>query len=136
MKQLQKKEIPYPEDDEATVRLVLNGYEGDVMINNACSSYCYSLHKKIYEILEEKGLLYKQKKKKPKNKTDPKKQCIHCRKEVKDKQKAIACDQCSMWQHIKCNKIMDGWKYNRIMKGTEIFFWVCERCSNSAQAES
>jgi len=132
-KQLQKREILYPEDDKDIVRLILNGYETDEMINNACSSYCFLLHKKRYEILEEKGLLYRQKKK-PKHKPDPKNQCIHCKKEVKDNQKAISCDCCNMWQHIKCNKIMDGWKYNRILKGTELFSWICERCPNPVQA--
>ena len=126
--QLTASDIPVPRTDSEKVILVLNGHISNQNINRACSNVCYKLHIKRHELLKEKGLFKASKKKKIPKKFDPKNACISCTKEVKDDHRGIQCDLCELWQHIKCEKIMDGWRYNRIKKGTEALTWLCMPC--------
>ena len=79
-------------------------------------------------MLDEKGLIFRKNKKKKKKKDESKDYCIFCEKEVENEHKAIECDKCKKWQHIRCDKVMNGWKYNRIKKGIELFQWSCKKC--------
>ena len=112
--------------------MILNGHESNAWINKTCSVYCYALHNKRYQILKDKGLLNRSKKtnkRKKVNEIDAQNCCIYCNKEVGNDDKAIECEKCSKWQHIKCDGIMDGWKYNRVIKGKEKFQWMCVSCN-------
>jgi hypothetical protein len=124
-KLLQRHNIETPPNKTELTSLILNGTNNST-INNACSMICLKLHNArkalYYELFPEK------KKRGKKKEVDPQNKCIKCTKEVKGDQKAINCDLCSFWQHIKCDKIMTGWKYNRIVKGTETYTWVCKKC--------
>jgi hypothetical protein len=121
-------DIPLPTTNFEKVTLILNGHETNQKINRACSNICYSLHRKRHEILQEKGLDFKNRKKKVAKEFDPLNACINCTKEVKNDHKAIQCELCDLWQHIKCENIMSGWRYNRIMKGRDSITWVCKPC--------
>src|SRR5437867_1501740 len=43
--------------------------------------------------------------------------CAECREEVKDSDKAIECDICRRWVHIKCGKITNAF-YGELKKAT------------------
>jgi hypothetical protein len=131
-KQLKRNSIKFPSGDENIIKLILNGHDSNAWINKTCSVYCYALHNKRYQILKDKGLLYRSKKtnkRKKVNEIDAQNCCIYCNKEVGNDDKAIECEKCSKWQHIKCDGIMDGWKYNRVIKGKEKFQWMCVSCN-------
>jgi len=52
--------------------------------------------------------------------------CDICNKEVKDKQKAILCDNCLSWVHLKCNKLNDT-DYKYLNKSNDP--WFCYSCN-------
>ena len=133
-KTLQKAEIDVPSSQDALLKLILNGSE-DEILNKSCADFCLKLHTKRFKILDDKGLIYRKKKKKKKYTPDPKDCCIFCKKIVKDDHKAVECERCLKWQHIKCERIMDGWKYSRIIKGKETFLWRCAHCSNGVEED-
>lgn len=56
-------------------------------------------------------------------------QCRACAQEVKDNQRAVQCDKCNLWFHIKCGNI-DEAVYRVIEKATG-FNWYCEECKSS-----
>jgi hypothetical protein len=116
-----------PTDDNILTRFILNG-GNDHRTQSACSYYCFKLHIERDKIIKE--ILPIKKKKKAKKNIDPLNECLHCKKSIKVKDKAIPCIFCDYRQHIRCQnqKIMDGWKFNRITKGKESFSWICGNC--------
>ena len=126
-KMIKKSEISLPKEQEKLICLILNGSK-EINVNKACSNLCLRLHRKRFLMLDEKGLIFRKNKEKKKKKDESKDYCIVCEKEVENEHKAIECDKCKKWQHIRCDKVMNGWKYNRIKKGIELFQWSCKKC--------
>jgi len=122
---LKRQNIEIPQDKSELTSLILNGTSSSA-VNNSCSMLCLKLH------TERKILFYKmfpeRAKKHKKKEVDPQDRCISCNREVKDSQKAIQCELCPLWQHIKCDNIMNGWQYNRIKNNSEAFTWICKPC--------
>ena len=54
--------------------------------------------------------------------------CKICKKPVAQNHKAVCCDDCDTWVHIKCNKI-NTQIYNILKK--EKASWSCIECSNN-----
>jgi hypothetical protein len=53
--------------------------------------------------------------------------CGTCGKAVKNNQKAVCCDLCNLWVHLKCNNL-DNKTYFILMNSTET--WFCSKCTN------
>ena len=52
--------------------------------------------------------------------------CSFCKKEVKCDHKAISCDLCSKWIHIKCNGHNDlDYEYLKLNENV----WYCKICA-------
>ena len=57
--------------------------------------------------------------------------CRVCHKEVKDHHRAISCDNCEMWSHIKCSDI--SIKLYNHLKYLHYFKWTCTKCRVNEQ---
>jgi len=57
--------------------------------------------------------------------------CTDCNKPVKSNQKAIQCDFCDLWIHLKCTKLTVS-EYNLMSKSNDYFYCDCceERLPN------
>ena len=53
--------------------------------------------------------------------------CTDCSKPVKSNQKAIQCDFCDLWIHLKCTKLTVS-EYNLMSKSNDCFY--CECCED------
>ena len=53
--------------------------------------------------------------------------CAVCEKSVLNQHKAICCDHCNQWVHIKCNDLNDL-DYNLLKSKNE--FWYCIQCTS------
>ena len=54
-----------------------------------------------------------------------------CYKIVKDESKAVCCDYCSLWIHVKCECITD--EINKCLNvGGDQVHWYCKSCNNNA----
>ena len=53
--------------------------------------------------------------------------CAVCEKGVLNQHKAICCDHCTQWVHIKCNDLNDL-DYNLLKSKNE--FWYCILCTS------
>ena len=53
--------------------------------------------------------------------------CTDCNKPVKSNQKAIQCDFCDLWIHLKCTKLTVS-EYNLMSKSNDCFY--CECCED------
>ena len=58
----------------------------------------------------------------------PKFPCKICAKNVQDKDKAVQCDLCELWIHIKCNNL-DYLYYRHLQKADES--WYCIECCST-----
>ena len=58
--------------------------------------------------------------------------CRICHKEVKDHHRAISCDKCEMWSHLKCCDI--SIKLYNHLKYMHYFKWTCTKCRINEQA--
>ena len=56
---------------------------------------------------------------------NPKYPCGVCTRLVKDEHKAVQCDICNFWNHIKCDKVDPG-MYQNLIKSDEPY--VCYKC--------
>ena len=105
---------------------------------NLASLLCLKLHNKRNDLLYEKNDMIKTTKKgNPKNKilkdkdkvrnkdTDA---CIHCCKKVTESAKALCCDKCERWQHIKCQNILTEKSYQSLVKYSISIPWECSKC--------
>ena len=63
----------------------------------------------------------------PQTARKPKDPCGICSKGVRSNSKAILCDSCSKWIHIKCAKFPVD-QYNNLVKSQEPFSYVCDLC--------
>ena len=50
--------------------------------------------------------------------------CTDCNKPVKSNQKAIQCDFCDLWTHLKCTKLTVS-EYNLMSKSNDYFYCDC-----------
>ena len=62
------------------------------------------------------------------NITYPKFPCRICEKNVSDKDKAVQCDLCELWVHIKCNKL-NYLDYRYLQNSNES--WYCLKCCST-----
>ena len=58
----------------------------------------------------------------------PKYPCTRCDKGVTARSKAISCDSCDRWTHVKCSNMISVAKYDEIVKNDEDFNYVCNTC--------
>ena len=64
-KTLQKADIDVPASHDALIKLILNGSKDDI-VNKSCADLCLKLHTKRFKILDDKGLIYRKKRRKRK----------------------------------------------------------------------
>ena len=57
----------------------------------------------------------------------PKFPCKICAKNVQDKDKAVQCDLCELWIHIKCNNL--NYLDHRYLQNCDEFWYCIECCS-------
>ena len=62
------------------------------------------------------------------NITYPKFHCRICEKNVSDKDKAVQCDLCELWVHIKCNNL-NYLDYRYLQNSNES--WYCIECCST-----
>ena len=54
--------------------------------------------------------------------------CISCKKGVRSNSKAVSCDGCGEWCHIRCGVPITLEEYIRVSTGDSTFDWVCPGC--------
>ena len=59
--------------------------------------------------------------------------CTVCLKTVASNHRAVNCDECNNWVHIKCGKIKP--KQYEAMQLLDNFEWVCPPCQISSQVQ-
>ena len=57
----------------------------------------------------------------------PKHQCGLCQKLVKRNDRAIQCDICDLWVHIRCENISKA-QYNHLVNSENDSEWYCSKC--------
>ena len=58
----------------------------------------------------------------------PKNPCVHCCKGVTARSKAVSCDGCERWVHIRCTNTISNATYDRLVEeGSEVDF-ICNCC--------
>ena len=62
--------------------------------------------------------------------------CLECGQTVRPRQEAIQCENCSFWQHRKCNTNITRECYRRAVRGEEELQWQCVSCLMNFQIES
>ena len=62
--------------------------------------------------------------------------CLECGQTVRPRQEAIQCENCSFWQHRKCNTNITRECYRRAVRGEEELQWQCVSCLINFQIES
>ena len=62
--------------------------------------------------------------------------CLECGQTVRLRQEAIQCENCSFWQHRKCNTNITRECYQRAVRGEEELQWQCVSCLMNFQIES
>ena len=62
--------------------------------------------------------------------------CIVCRRAVRNNSKALECELCLQWCHIKCGIDITPERYDRVVTGEETFDWVCEGCDAPPSVDS
>lgn len=58
----------------------------------------------------------------------PRNPCLVCQYSVHSNSKAIDCDECGGWTHIKCCG-MPTVQYDRLVETGEVFSYICTRCA-------
>ena len=57
--------------------------------------------------------------------------CTTCNKNIRSNSKAIECDVCLQWTHVKCQYSITTKQYDRICKNDDDFEFLCNRCACS-----
>ena len=55
--------------------------------------------------------------------------CLECRRQVRKNSKAVECDQCKEWCHIRCGVPITEKNYQLLTKGQITFDWSCPHCA-------
>ena len=58
----------------------------------------------------------------------PKYPCTSCEKAVTKRSKAISCDTCDRWTHVKCTNSFSTARYDEIVNSDESFEFYCAKC--------
>ena len=58
----------------------------------------------------------------------PKYPCVVCSKGVTERSKAISCDSCDKWIHIKCTGQISPSTYDKMCSGDIEISFLCQRC--------
>ena len=64
-----------------------------------------------------------------KSKIQPKHPCIECGKGVVKRSKAISCDDCDLWIHVKCTNAISMDEYDALVTSGDCFSFTCDRCT-------
>ena len=59
----------------------------------------------------------------------PKYPCTRCGKGVVARSKAISCDQCEKWTHIKCCDVISVEDYDKLVLKNQAFNFICNACT-------
>lgn len=59
----------------------------------------------------------------------PKNPCVRCDRNITSRSKAVDCDDCGRWTHVKCTYSMTMKIYNQLVKEDCEFPFVCSSCS-------
>jgi len=63
--------------------------------------------------------------------------CMKCKKECKDGEPAMTCDECDRWYHIECegiNKLIYKYYNDKNMADLR-FYWRCSACENDLKGK-
>ncbi|CAC5397465.1 unnamed protein product [Mytilus coruscus] len=63
------------------------------------------------------------------SKKKPKYPCTNCKKGVIATSKAISCDLCEQWSHVRCTKTISIKQYEEYFKNNTDFSYICDNCS-------
>ena len=58
----------------------------------------------------------------------PKYPCTVCDKGVISKSKAVSCDSCSKWTHVRCSDVITVAEYDRLVEENTDFNFICITC--------
>lgn len=58
----------------------------------------------------------------------PKNPCTVCEKGVISSSKAVSCDSCEKWTHIKCTKTISAKQYAEFVEQNNDFSFTCDQC--------
>ena len=56
--------------------------------------------------------------------------CIKCKRRVIKTSKALECESCKEWMHIRCGIDITPLQYNQVTAGTLDFHWTCQDCAS------
>jgi hypothetical protein len=59
----------------------------------------------------------------------PKFPCTVCKKGVVSNSKAVSCDFCDEWTHIKCTNSITNDMYDQLVNGSNEINFICKMCS-------
>ena len=51
--------------------------------------------------------------------------CVECGKRVQKNSKAVQCESCDKWCHIRCGTRIDATTYQQVVEGNVDLFWFC-----------
>ena len=51
--------------------------------------------------------------------------CVECGKRVQKNSKAVQCESCDKWCHIRCGTRIDATTYEQMVEGNVDLFWFC-----------
>ena len=55
--------------------------------------------------------------------------CVHCDIGVPARSKAISCDSCDKWTHVRCSNTMTTGFYYDLCHSGAVFNFLCNKCS-------
>ena len=64
-------------------------------------------------------------------KRTPSDPCVVCERGVIASSKAVSCDMCNKWTHIRCTSSVSKEQYDRLVNSQEHFSFVCVKCNSS-----
>jgi hypothetical protein len=62
-------------------------------------------------------------------KRTPKYPCVQCGRGVTSRSKAVDCDNCGQWTHIKCSDSITNDQYDLLVEEESTFSFICAKCS-------
>ena len=57
------------------------------------------------------------------------KKCLACDRGVRSNSKAVQCNDCKFWSHIRCGVLISLSDYALVAAGKMDFQWSCQECS-------
>ena len=59
--------------------------------------------------------------------------CLSCKRGVRANSKAIDCDSCGEWCHIRCGVPITHTEYEQLSSGKITFHWICPQCLKATE---